>query len=195
MTLSRSGAAIEIRPLTAARMPDYLRFFDTRAFTDNPRWASCYCFFPHHDPAVLRWPERSALENRQAMCERIGAGDAMGYLAFDRGDAIGWCNAGPRRLYPMLRAEPREDAARVGAIFCFLVAPEYRRHGVATALLDAACAGLKAAGMRVAEARPQRGATGAAQNHLGPLPMFLAAGFAVVREDEDGTVHVERRLA
>ena len=32
--------------LTPERLEDYLDFFDAPAFTDNPDWASCYCFFP-----------------------------------------------------------------------------------------------------------------------------------------------------
>jgi hypothetical protein len=33
-------SAIEIRPLEPARLADYLRFFDTRAFTDRARDSS-----------------------------------------------------------------------------------------------------------------------------------------------------------
>jgi hypothetical protein len=49
--------------------------------------------------------------------------------------------------------------------------------------------------MRVAEARPPKASSGDAQNHLGPLSMYLAAGFTVVGEDDDGSVRVEKRLA
>ncbi|HUL65271.1 MAG TPA: GNAT family N-acetyltransferase [Burkholderiaceae bacterium] len=190
----KSLGPIEVHPLALERMDDYLHFFDGKAFGDNPRWAGCYCFFPYHDPARTHWPERLGEENRTAICASIRAGTAMGYLAYVDGEVIGWCNAAPRRLFPMLQDEPAPDDAHMGTIFCFIVAPAFRRKGVATALLDAACAGLTAQGLRIVEARPVRKASTAAANHLGPLAMYLAAGFSIVREDDDGNVHVRKRL-
>lgn len=187
-------SGIEVKPLSAARMDEYLAFFDHKAFTDNPRWAGCYCYFPYHDPARIHWPERSGEENRAAICASIRAGTAMGYLAYNAGEVVGWCNAAPRRMYPMLQDEPAPDEAHTGTIFCFIVAPPFRGRGVATALLDAACAGLAAQGLRIAEARPVKQATTAAANHLGPLALYLAAGFSVVREDDEGNVYVRKQL-
>jgi ribosomal protein S18 acetylase RimI-like enzyme len=185
---------IEVKPLAVGRMDEYLRFFDHKAFTDNPRWAGCYCYFPYHDPAKTHWPERSGEDNRAAICASIHAGTAMGYLAYVDGEVVGWCNAAPRRLYPMLQDEPAPDGARTGTIFCFIVAPAFRGRRVASALLDAACAGLASQGLRIAEARPVRNATTAAANHLGPLAMYLAAGFSIVREDDEGNVYMRKRL-
>ena len=48
--------------------------------------------------------------------------------------------------------------------------------------------------LRFAEARPVKHATTAAANHLGPLAMYLAAGFSIVREDDEGNVYVRKRL-
>jgi len=185
---------IEVKPLTVGRMDGYLRFFDQKAFTDNPRWAGCYCYFPYHDPAKTHWPERSAEDNREAICASIRAGTAMGYLAYVDDEVVGWCNAAPRRLYPMLQDEPAPDSEQTGTIFCFIVAPALRGRRIASALLDAACAGLAAQGLRFAEARPVKQATTAATNHLGPLAMYLAAGFSIVREDDEGNVYVRKRL-
>jgi len=183
---------IEIKPLAPGRTDDYLQFFDKKAFTDNPRWAGCYCYFPYHDPAKTHWPERSGEENRSAICASIRAGAAMGYLAYVDGQVVGWCNAAPRAFFPMLQDEPAPDAAQTGTIFCFIVAPEFRRRGVAAALLDAACAGLAAHGLKIVEARPDKNANTAAANHLGPLAMYLAAGFSIVREGDEGEVYVRK---
>jgi ribosomal protein S18 acetylase RimI-like enzyme len=185
---------IVIVPLTPARLNDYLRFFDTKAFTDNPRWAGCYCYFPLHDPRTTQWPKRSAVENRTAIGECIGAGKAEGVLAYVDGEVAGWCNAGPHRLYPMLDEDPAPDAEHTGVVFCFVVAPEHRGKGIARTLLDAACSALAAQGMRVVVARPRRAAAGPAANHVGPLAMYLAAGFTVLREDAEGNVYVQKRL-
>jgi GNAT superfamily N-acetyltransferase len=48
-----------IHPLTPARLNDYLRFFDTRAFTDNANWSRCYCFYPYCDSSAREWNART----------------------------------------------------------------------------------------------------------------------------------------
>jgi GNAT superfamily N-acetyltransferase len=107
---------------------------------------------------------------------------------------IGWCNAAPRELLHALDAEPISDPGQVGTIVCFLVAPSARGRGVATALLGAACQHLRAQGFLSVEANPRPGAKGTAENHLGPLAMYLAAGFTVRRTDTDGSVWVNKEL-
>ena len=190
--------AIEIQPLSASRRDDYLRFFDTRAFTDNPRWAGCYCYFPQHDPKTTDWQQRSAQANRDAICTCIAEGSVQGWLAYRGGEVVGWCNAGPRRLYPMLAdaaAMPPDDGA-TGAIFCFVVAPGERRSGIARALLQAACEGLRAQGLARVLGRPLRNAKSDAGNHTGPLAMYLARGFEIIHDGAaDEAVVVARQLA
>ena len=188
----------EVKPLSAANLAEYLAFFDTRAFPDNPRWAGCYCFFPYHDPKTMVWPQRSATENRIAISTSVTAGQAQGYLAYAGGEVVGWCNAAPRERFPMLADEPdarADDAQHTGSIMCFVVAPSHRGQGVAAALLSAACDGLKAQGLRMVQAKPVKDAQGPAANHCGPLAMYLAAGFTVAREDDEGNVFVEKHLA
>jgi ribosomal protein S18 acetylase RimI-like enzyme len=186
--------AIVIEPLTPTRMNDYLRFFDHRAFTDNAKWAGCYCYFPLHDPKQTDWHQRSGPENRTAICACIANGQAQGYLAYRDGEVIGWCNAGPHALYPMVQDDKVTDAESLGLIFCFVVAPECRGQGIAARLLEAACDGLKAQGLKVVQGRPLKDSNDPAANHLGPLSMYLNAGFRVVREDSRGNVYVRKSL-
>ena len=185
---------IQVRPLAENLLGDYLRFFDDKAFTDNPRWAFCYCYFPYHDPDKIEWQKRSAAENRAAISACVRDGTAQGYLAYAGGEVVAWCNAAARRLYPMLNDPPEPDADTTGAITCFIVAPGYRGKGVARALLAAACSGLRTRGMRAVEARPVKDASGPAANHTGPLSLYLSAGFSIVREDDDGSVLVRKDL-
>jgi GNAT superfamily N-acetyltransferase len=77
---------------------------------------------------------------------------------------------------------------------CFLVAPNARGQGIAKALLDAASDGLRAQGLKRLEANPRTGEVSPAQNHYGPLNMYLAAGFSVHRTDPDGSVWVSKPL-
>lgn len=132
---------IVVHPLTPTRVDDDLAFFDGPAFSDNPRWASCYSYF-HHNPEPDRWESRSGPQNRSAVAELIRRGRFHGFLAYRGGTPVGWCNASPRKDVPALGREPDlayEDFGRIGSIVCFVVAQEHRRVGVARALLQAAC--------------------------------------------------------
>jgi len=188
------AAAVEVRPLTAARLADFLAFFDGDAFADNPKWASCFCQCFYEDHSKLHWNSRTAAENRAAACRRIGEGTMQGFLAYREGRVVGWCNAAPRPLLHALDSEPIPDGAHAGTILCFLVTPAARGSGIATALLRGACDGLRVQGLRYVDANPRPDATGVGENHYGPLRMYLAAGFSVRRADDDGSVWVRLAL-
>lgn len=189
-----SQPEVTVQQMRPELLKDFLRFFDGDAFADNPRWASCYCQCFYEDHSQINWKARTADENRAFACERIEKQRMQGYLAYVAGEPVGWCNAAPRRMITALANEPIADADTVGTIMCFLVAPAFRGRGVASALLSAACAGLRAQGLEVAEANPRPNAAGPADNHFGPLAMYLSAGFRVQRTDSDGSVWVRKPL-
>jgi GNAT superfamily N-acetyltransferase len=192
--LTMTSPAFIIKALSPELQQDFLRFFDGTAFSDNPRWSSCYCQCFYEDHSVVKWSERTAPQNRAIACQRIQSRTMQGYLAYSEGTPVGWCNAAPRTLLHALDDEPTPDAEQVGAIICFLVEPGYRGQGVARHLLQAACDGLRAQGLRIAEANPRTASGSAAENHFGPLSLYMSAGFSVHREDEDGSVYVRRSL-
>ena len=167
----------EIKPLTTNSIPDYLDYFDNRAFIDNPDWASCYCNFLYADRKVKDWGQYTATENREAVIHLIGEGQLQGYLAYVESKAIGWCNAAPKSLIPQLRHVGDGDPDQFGSIGCFVIAPGFRRQGVASQLLAAACEGFRLQGLDFAEGYPLPRSQSEASNHFGPLKMFLAAGF------------------
>lgn len=185
---------IIIKPLTPALLGDYLAFFDHEAFADNPRWASCFCFFPHAPHATEKWSQRTGPQNRQAVSEMILAGTQRGYLAFAGEKAVGWCNAGLRSTFTMLDIPDEPGQPPVGAIVCFVIAPAYRSRGVATQLLGAVCGGFQREGITAVEAYPRVTTSNDAQNHTGPLAMYLKAGF-VQLEENDGVATVRKDLA
>jgi len=189
-----TSEGIDIRPLTPQRLPDFLDFFEQRAFVDNPKWLSCYCHFPHADHAAVAWKERTAAQNRASTCERIENETMTGWLAYSNDQAIGWCNAGPRRFIEGLFDQPEPLTDRIGAIACFVIAPAFRGQGIATALLAAACEGLRERGFAWAEAYPRGEAGNAAENHHGPLAMYTAAGFEPVKTGANGGLTVRKRL-
>ena len=185
---------VEVRALSPALQQDFLSFFEGEAFADNPKWSSCFCQFMYLDHSKVEWSARTRHENRSAACERICSQRMQGYLAYRDGQVVGWCNAAPRTMLDAFADEPEAQEDRIGQITCFVVAQPHRRSGVATALLHAACEGLKAQGFAIAEAIPLAQTQGDAETHYGPLAMYLAAGFSIHRT-EDKTVCVRRRLA
>jgi ribosomal protein S18 acetylase RimI-like enzyme len=179
----------QVKPLSPERLEDYLNFFDHDAFTDNPDWASCYChfYFAQHDQKA--WEERDGGENRQAVSQLIQAGKMHGYLAYAGEKVVGWCNAGLRKNIPNIPvSDGRPDAADIGVIACFVVAPSYRGKGVATQLLSAALEDLRARGVKTVEALPRNDTDSNASNYHGPLAMYLNAGFMPFQEMERFTL-------
>jgi GNAT superfamily N-acetyltransferase len=194
------AAPLRIARLTPALREDYLRFFDHergRAFADNPQWAPCYCHFYHVAPAI-DWATLDGNANRVAMDARIGTGEMDGYLAYDGDSVCGWVNAQPlpklRHCFARMEIPapdlpvPLHEAA---AIVCFVVAPESRRRGVATALLAGALADLAQRGIAVVDAFPfnrPEGSAKATDHYHGPLDLYLRNGFAALVRHANVTV-------
>ena len=128
---------VTIHPVSQPRIDDWINFFDHDAFAGNPDWASCYCLEPHL-PATDENPERPWREVRATMVDRLSNGGTYGYLAYVDGTPAGWVNASPRSNYGMYRMIDPDgpDPASVIGVSCFIIAPPYRRHGLAARLLD-----------------------------------------------------------
>jgi len=198
-------AAFRIERLTPALVGDYLRFFDHEtgpAFADNPEWATCYCHY-YEVPVAISWPALNGPANRGAMEARIASGEMEGFLAYADDAVVGWVNAQPyhklqhacarlRIAAPPLPV-PQHEAA---AIVCFVTAPEWRRRGVARALLDGALANFTARGLALVDAFPWNVGpddTAATDHYHGSPVMFAAAGFSAIATHEKVTV-VRRML-
>jgi len=181
---------VTVHPVTEERVEDWLRFFDSDGFADNPDWASCYCLEPHV-PANAEEPERAWRDVREAMVRRIRRGATYGYLAYVKGQAVGWVNASSRAeygLYLGVDAVGPEPASVVG-ISCFVIAPPFRRHGVASALLDRVIADARVRGATWIEAYPHNSPEkGDAGQFRGPRSMYIARGFEPVAVKEKFTV-------
>jgi GNAT superfamily N-acetyltransferase len=187
----REPTDYEIRELTPELLDDYLYFFDHIAFVDNPKWASCYCYFPHAPHDFEKWHDRTGEQNRSAVIESVQAGRIRGYLAYQYDKPVAWCNAGPRTGVTIL--DPEVDAEKIGSIICFVVAKPHRGKGVARRLLEAASEGFRQYGFETIEAYPRLDAKDDASSHFGPLKMFLDAGFQPFKED-NGSLIVRRSL-
>ena len=185
---------IEIRELTPALREELLTFFERDAFADHPKWATCFCFFPHAPHDTEEWSARTGAQNRADSARAIGSGAMRGYVAYAGGKPVGWCNANDRVRYTIVDDPGAGDPGQVGAIACFVVAKPYRRSGVARAMLEAACEGFRRAGFHAVEAYPRAEAATDAENHTGPLALYLDAGF-VEKGEVDGATIVRKDLA
>ncbi len=181
---------VTVHPVSEDRIDDWLRFFDHNAFAGNPDWASCYCLEPHV-PGTDEEPERPWRDVRAAMVERLSNGGTFGYLAYVDGSPAGWVNASPRSTYGQLSTVDPDgpDPATVVGVSCFVIAPPYRRHGVASMLLNSVVAEAAGRGADWVEGYP-RNDPGDSDGGLfrGPRGMFDGRGFTPVKARERDTV-------
>jgi GNAT superfamily N-acetyltransferase len=182
--------AITVHPVTDDRVGDWLRFFDHDGFAGNPDWAACYCLEPHV-PATPELPERAWRDARAAVAGRLRCGSTFGYLAYVDGRTAGWVNASLRSDYGLYRhVDPAGPApSSVIGVSCFVIAPPFRRHGVASALLDRVIADASGRGAAWIEAYPlNKPEQGDAGHFRGPRSIYDARGFESIEVRERDTV-------
>ncbi len=179
---------IVIHKLDVDRIDDYLKFFDERAFSDNPSWAGCYCVYSHCERET--WSKRSISQNRNDSIEWIKKGILNGYLAYSNNDVIGWIGVDLRTKYASLsyRVNHEDQLHAIASIVCVTVDPNFRHQGIATELLAHTITQLKHEGIDIIEAYPYVDSTSAAHNHKGPFSMYKKAGFKIYEEDGETAV-------
>jgi GNAT superfamily N-acetyltransferase len=189
---------VSVHPVTEDRVGDWLRFFDHDAFADNPDWASCYCLEPNV-PATPELPERPWRKTRATVAERLRCGSTFGYLAYVDNRPAGWVNASLRSDYGLYRlVDPNGPApSSVIGVSCFVIAPPFRRHGIAAALLDRVIADASARGASWIEGYPHNTPEDSDARHFrGPRSIYDARGFKPIEVREHDTVvrlSVEKR--
>ena len=154
---------VTIKRLNPDLTRDYLDFFDHRAFSDNNPNGPCYCTSPSMDASTERQMVSEFGDDVKGTVRRyavklLAEGRIHGYLAFDDGKAVAWCNAGNMDDYvSWIPDRARQTACgKTMSVVCFAIAPEYRGMGVATALLERVVADAKADGYGSRWDRPTR---------------------------------------
>jgi ribosomal protein S18 acetylase RimI-like enzyme len=182
-------ADVVVRPISPDQHDAVMHYFDLVAYADNPNWSKCYCM----ERLVDDYETRTKAQNRTARSALIAAAKANGLVAYRLGRVVGWCHAAPKTE---LVDVPGDRTPNLGAIVCFVVAPDQRRQGIATLLLDAALEHLKNRGMSAAEAYPRLEVDPARwvwSQYVGPLSMYRKAGFAIAETLDDFYI-VRRQL-
>lgn len=175
---------IEIRKLSVDLLDDWLYFFDNTAFCDNDEWAGCYCMCYHWNETLENkkgWncSKSDAPYNRKQAVKFIKKGIMQGYLAYDAGRVIGWCNTNDKQVYDnvnfSLPWEDSEKDEKIKSIVCFCIAPDFRGKGVASQLLKKICSDATDAGYKYIEAYPFDHDINNAYH--GPTSMYEKNGF------------------
>lgn len=176
-----SDPRVDVRRIDPATRADFWR---VHCPANGEGWCCCAAWWV---PTWEGWGERSAEENRALREALFDRGEFDGYLLYEDGVPVGWCQAGPRdRLAKLVAQFGLPPDPGTWAVTCFVVPPAWRRKGHAARLLRDALTDMKARGVRRVEAFPRRGVDlepGALWN--GPEAMFLAAGFRVEGEDPE----------
>ena len=202
--MSRTGAPDAsgwvVVPLTPTDYVDYLDFHD-RAFRDHREWQHCYCLSFIATPAewdMLNAVDRASSQRRRIAESCLAAGRIRGYLARDdSGAVVGWCAAADKTSYARLSYPETPDgylrsrtgfigahtAGRTKSVTCFLIDPDHRHRGVATALLQRVVSDARAEGCEAVE-----GCAEGTNAFTGPLALYEHAGFAPVAVDHDMTI-------
>lgn len=86
----------------------------------------------------------------------------------------------------MLPAVSTKESAneKVKSIFCFTVAPDMRRKGISTQLLEQVCRDAAVDGFDCIEAYPNRKFEDTFSDHMGPIEFYKKHGF-VLHEEAD----------
>ncbi len=193
---------IEIRKLAPVLAEDYARFFDATPHGDCTEEQTCYCVTWRSDESYAgngdHWyPSKE--ERRERAIQFVKAGCIQGYLAYRGNDIVGWCNAnadcrdGVNYLRSYWPIEKYRADIKVKSIFCFAIAPDAQRMGVATQLVEHVCKDAAADGFDFVEAYANKRFTDALNEMRGPLSMYEKCGFDIGAERE-GRVVVRKAL-
>lgn len=192
---------IEIRRLTPDLAEDYVHFFDVTPHDVNIDERKCYCVTWRSDDSYdngSHWfPSRK--ERRSCAIQFVRDGSLQGYLAYRSEEIVGWCNANAncqlcvnylRSYWPI--DEYRADI-KVKSVFCFVIAPEMQRKGIATQLLERVCKDAADDGFDFVEAYVNKKFIYTDHDFRGPLAMYEKCGFTKYAERE-GKVVVRKVL-
>jgi len=167
-----------IVPVTPSRWPDLVEVMGS---CSNGR--KCWCAYWYLPNAEFKagWGEA----NRGPLQRLVEDGKRPGLIAYVDARPAAWVGVAPRRSFDRLNRSKNfapVDDAKVWAVTCFVVAPQFRRLGLMTALAAAAAEFALENGADAAEAYPLDPGpkTTGGDLYLGTPRAFAAAGYVEV---------------
>ena len=190
---------LAVHALTPERWPDLEAVFEARGCSEA---RGCWCMYYRvtGKGAYTRPSESQRQLAHDALLALAAKDPPPGLLGYLGDTPVGWVSLGPREDYAKLRRSPAMkavDDAAVWSIVCLVVPSEYRRQGVARALLQGAVDHALKRGVRLVEAYPvdkeKHGAPDAPW--FGSLVMFDELGFEEVARHQPARPIVRLKLA
>lgn len=194
--------SIEIRKLTPGLAEDYASFFDMTPHNINTDGGKCYCVTWRSDNSYTGNGDHwfpSCEERRKRAIQFVREGSLQGYLAYAGNEIVGWCNANEncqfcinylRSYWPI---EEYTADIKIKSVFCFVIAPEMQRKGIATQLLERVCKDAANDGFDFVEAYVDKTLNDTAEDFRGYLAMYEKCGFTKSAERE-GKIVVRKAL-
>lgn len=189
----------EIKKLTPELANDYIEFFEKYAFSDGSEFAGCYCTWYNWNDDYEKERNRCSDEKKKSFKKDLAYhwilnGKLNGFLAYENGVPIGWCNADKKQNYDRLRIvhnpETWKDSNfndKILSIVCFLVSPNMRGKGIAAALLKEVCDYAEKSEYQYIEAYPSNDGF-SVTNYHGQFSMYQKLGFQLIGKSEIGMV-------
>ena len=176
---------------------EYVKFFDTTSHDDNIDEHKCYCVCWCNDD----WEGKdfsTAEKRREYALRYVKEQNIQGYLAYSNDEIVGWCNANTksnclkcaswRRFMDYVPLEEFDTDIKVKSIFCFVIAPEMKRKGIATQLLKRVCEDALQDGYDIVEAYPYKESSYQSSDFGGHCEMYKKSGFYISLETEKGLI-------
>lgn len=193
---------LTIKKMSPELADDYFDFFDNRAFSDDSPYYPCYCNAFNMSAERIRseiieqvninggGTEGWKRSLRKSAHNMVKQGEISGYLAYDHGVSVGWCNANDKESYyrfgefsiddlPVDEEDVKERGTeKIKSVVCFEIAPEYRGRGLATSLLRRVCEDALKDGYEYVEAYPTINGKGEF-DFTGPIKLYEKLGFTI----------------
>lgn len=177
---------ITIHKLNEERIEDYLAFFGKGNQCFCVSWTSNEFNGENFEQIKTRKKYAiSAIKNRKL----------QGYLAYEQGKVIGWCNTNEKNQCvqcegwrQILTSVHQEHSQKVKSIFCFYVHPEYQKIGVASKLLERIIIDAREEGFDILEAYPDKSFNELYQEFMGPQQLYHNFGFDALYEIDEKIV-------
>lgn len=189
----------EIKKLSPELSNDFIEFFENSAFCDGSEFAGCYCTWYNWNDDYENQRNKCCEEKKKSFKKDLAynwilQGKLNGFLAYYNGIPIGWCNVDDKQNYDRLSIYNNSETwidsnyeDKVLSIVCFIVSPNMRGKGVATALLKAVCLYAEKLNYQYIEAYPSDGEF-SATNYHGQYSTYEKLGFQVVGKSKMGMV-------
>jgi GNAT superfamily N-acetyltransferase len=191
---SRLPGDWEVRPLSKDTWADFETLFGVHGACSG-----CWCMY---------WLTRGKAfgagkgePHKKAMKALADAGKEPGLIGYMDGVPVAWCALSPREAYDRLghsKTLGRVDDEPVWSLVCFFIAKGYRKHGLATRMLEAAGRHARSRGATILEGYPTDTSGGFLPDPFvfsGLAQIFLKAGFTEVARRSKSRPIFRKKLA